>query len=394
MIRPTVRLISRVSKGFSLIELMVGTVIAILCTIGIMTAFAAYEGQKRTTTNSSDAQQNGSYGAFQLERELRTAGSDIVQGKNYGVWGCAIQAWSGSTKRLPLAAKLAAPFDNWPLTTHAVPVLIAAGAGDKADAIGVVRGNAIARTFRTNLVSASGTNATVDNGMAIFPQEYLLLSDKSGSCTLGRISSLDSTNTVVTFDTTASDASGFQGHYTGAGYVFDLGLNPSIAVYSVNQTNYSLVSFDLMQAGIPAGSTATPLALADNVVQMKALYGVSASVNDMPIASWVKPTGATWAIDKLMPDTDTAAAFNARTQIRAVRIALVVRSRQQERAPAASATVAGNASFIGYNGPASLTLFGDLDATLQYSVTVDPKYRYKVYDFVVPVRNNLINQYF
>jgi type IV pilus assembly protein PilW len=385
----------RATSGFSLIELMVGTLIAVICTIGVMTAFAAYEGQKRTTTNGSDAQQNGSYSAFMLERELRTAGSDIVQGKNYGLWGCTVQAWSNTTKRLPLAAKLSAPFDNWPLATHVVPVLIAAGAGSAADTIGIVRGNAIARTFRTNLVSTTSTTVTVDNGMAMFSNEYIMVSDKtSGKCSLGRIASIDGAGTTFTFDTTGSSSVGFNGLYSGAAYVFDLGVDPSISLFGVNQTNNSLVTYDLMQEGAAAGTTIPPISVADNVVQMKALYGVSATVNDLPISSWVKPTGATWAIDKLMPDTDTADALNARGQIRAIRVAIVVRSRQVERAPASSATTAGNASYIGYSGPATITLFGDLDTSLQYTVTTDTAYRYKVYDFVVPVRNNLITKFF
>ncbi|QWT20692.1 PilW family protein [Bacillus sp. NP157] len=394
MTRTPIASSKRGAAGFSLIELMVGTVIAIICTVGVLTAFAAFEGQKRTTTNGSDAQQNGSYAAFTLERELRTAGSDIVQGKNYGVWGCTLQTWSGGTQRLPLTTALAAPFANWPLKTRAVPVLIAAGTGDVADAIGIVRGNAIARTFRTNLVSATSNKATVDNGMAIFPNEYLLLSDKSGTCTMAKISSIDVAGTTMTFDTNNSDSTSFAGHYTGAGYVFDMGITPAVTLYSVNQTNFSLVSYDLLQVGNTASTNQPAISLADNVVQMKALYGISATVNDLPIASWVKPTGNTWAIGKLMPDTDTAAALNARGQIRAIRIAVVVRSRQQERAPAGSGTVAGRASYIGYSGPTSLTLFGDLDATLQYTVTTDASYRYKVYDFVVPVRNSLITKFF
>lgn len=68
------------TRGFSLIELMVGIVISIICTLGMMAAFSAYESQKRTTTNGSDAQQNGSFSTFMLEREIRTAGSALVQG--------------------------------------------------------------------------------------------------------------------------------------------------------------------------------------------------------------------------------------------------------------------------------------------------------------------------
>ena len=384
------------ARGFSLIELMVGIVISIVCTLGMMAAFSAYEGQKRTTTNGSDAQQNGSFSTFMLERELRTAGSGLVQGRNYGIWGCAFDAWSNGTKRLPRTSTLAVPFDNWPLTTRAVPVLIAAGAGDKADVIGIVRGNPIARTFRTNLVSASGTTVTVDNSMGIFPNEYLLLSDKSGKCTFGLASTVTGTSIGLNTAGSASDGFSAPAHYTASlsAYVFDMGTNPAVMLLSVNQTNNSLVSFDLLQRAAAGTAVDAPLPLADNVVQLKTLYGVSATPSDIPVTGWVKPTGAKWGIAAMTPTPDTLDALNARSQIRAVRIAVVVRSRQKERAAPATAASAAGVSYIGYTGSTSLTLFGDLDATLQYTVTTDPAYRYKVYDLVIPVRNNLINKFF
>ncbi|SFW35335.1 MULTISPECIES: PilW family protein [Luteibacter] len=383
------------TRGFSLIELMVGIVISIICTLGMMAAFSAYESQKRTTTNGSDAQQNGSFSTFMLEREIRTAGSALVQGRNYGIWGCAIDAWSGGTKRLPLTAALAAPFDNWPLTTRAVPVLVAAGTGDKADVIGIVRGNPIARTFRTNMVSASGTTVTVDNTMAIFPGEYLLMSDKSGKCTFGLVSTVNGTS--IGLDTAGSASDGFSApaHYTASlsAYIFDMGVNPAVTLFSVNQTNNSLVGYDLLQRGAASGASIAPYPLADNVVQLKTLYGLAATPSDVTVDSWVKPTGTTWGIAALTPTPDTQDANNARSRIRAIRIAVVVRSRQQERAAPASAA-SSDVAYIGYTGSTTLTLFGDLDATLQYSVTTDPTYRYKVYDLVIPVRNNLITKFF
>jgi len=384
------------ARGFSLIELMVGIVISIICTLGMMAAFSAYEGQKRTTTNGSDAQQNGSFSTFMLERELRTAGSGLVQGRNYGIWGCAIDAWSNGTKRLPRTSALAAPFDNWPLTTRAVPVLVAAGTGDKADVIGVVRGNPIARTFRTNLVSASGTTVNVDNSMGIFPNEYLLMSDKSGKCTFGLVSTVSGTAIGLNTAGSASDGFSAPAHYTASlsAYVFDMGVNPGVTLLSVNQTNNSLVSFDLLQRAAAAGTNDTPVPLADNVVQLKTLYGLSTAPSDVPVTSWVKPTGTTWGIAALTPTPDTQNALNARSRIRAIRIAIVVRSRQQERAAPATAASAAGVSYIGYSGPTSLTLFGDLDATLQYTVTTDASFRYKVYDLVIPVRNNLITKFF
>ena len=60
--------------GFSLVELMVGLVIGLLATLAIMQVYSAFEGQKRSTTGSSDAQTNGSVGLYSVQRDVQLAG--------------------------------------------------------------------------------------------------------------------------------------------------------------------------------------------------------------------------------------------------------------------------------------------------------------------------------
>jgi len=64
-----------------------------------------------------------------------------------------------------------------------------------------------------------------------------------------------------------------------------------------------------------------------------------------------------------------------------VRIAVVAQSLLPERA-------------ADYSGASTLTLFGDLDAGLRYTVGTQPQYRYKVYDTVIPIRNAIITRHF
>ena len=66
------------SAGFSLVELMVGVTIGLLATIVIFQVFAVSEGQKRTTTSGSDAEQNGAFAVHNLESLLRAAGNNIT----------------------------------------------------------------------------------------------------------------------------------------------------------------------------------------------------------------------------------------------------------------------------------------------------------------------------
>lgn len=391
----------RRTRGFSLVELMVGILISIICTLGIMAAFSAFESQKRTTTAASDAQQNGSFAAVALEREVRTAGSALVQGKNYGVWGCAITAYSQSTQRLPLSGALAAPFANWPTTVRATPVLVASGGATAPDVIGIVRGNPAIRVFKTNVTSTNTTDVVVDNAFGFAANEYVLVSDKSGSCALAKAKTVTVGSGTGTLVLNAPDAppKGFQGAYSGSGYLMDWGLDPAVSLYGVDTKSNSLVMYDLLQKAATAAAAVPPTPIADSVVNLKTLYGVDDGANggtagDGIVDEWVQPTGSTWGIAALSPATDTPNAALRRAQILALRVAVVVQSRQIERAAPATAASVQGAAYIGYSGPTTLKLFTDQAAANQYTIATLSSYRYKVYDMVIPIRNNYIQQYF
>lgn len=369
------------ATGFSLIELMIGMLISLIGTLAMMKTFAAFEAQKRTTTSGDDAQQNGAYSTYELERQLRTAGSGLVQGKNYGLWGCAITAYSSGTQRLPLGtAKPPAPFDanTWP--ARAVPVLIASGdVSSGGDQLAIVGGNPAVRTFKSAVtVSSASDSVDVDNAMGIYKDDYLLGSDKSGNCTLA-LAGADPTFTKrISLAANDSPTTGFKGAFSGQGYLFDLGPAPAFKLFGVDTGTNELVSYDLLQR---SGSAKEPLA--DGIVTIKALYGVDdgaggGKAGDGEIDEWVAPTG-NWSLAKLT--ADSTAASNAMAQIKAIRIAVVARSELPERADAPGVAA-------GYSGATSLPLFGGL-----FTLTTDPRFRYKVYDTVIPLRNAFIQKF-
>jgi type IV pilus assembly protein PilW len=404
----------RVQGGFSLVELMVGLVISLICVFAMLSAFAVYEGQKRTTTNGSDAQQNGSFSMYELERQIRTAGSGLVQGKNYGVWGCSITAYTGSVKVLPLAGTPLAgypAFANWPTgataKTLAAPVLIQSGGGPAAaalpDIIAVIGGNSSIRTFKAGINASTGLTVTLDNSLGIFPSDYLLVPNSAtNTCTLALAGpAVIPTTNVITLSAPSSPPTGFVGAYAAPGYIFDLGPSPLFSLFGVDTTTNSLMVYDLLQRSSAVPAVAPPLApvsIADGIVQLKALYGVNDGANGGTLLSnkvdeWVQPTGV-WSLASLTPTPDTVAAATARTQIKAIRVVVVARSEQPERAPAGSATVQASAGYVSYTGQATMTLFPDLAPALQYTIATLPQYRYKIYDTTIPIRNAFITQYF
>ena len=365
-------------QGLSLIELMVGMVISLICVLGMMSAFSIYEGRKRTVTSGSDAQQNGLYSLYELERQIRTAGSGLTQGFNYGLWGCSITAYGGGAKKLPSATAMPAVFAAWPtatpVTMRAVPVIVASGGSDAAgnarpDTLAIVGGNPAGTVFRASVTGTSGTaTAMLDNAFGFATNDYVLATTSTGECSMAKIASASSSSSQLTLSAADSPPTGLA---TG-GSVFDLGAQPSVSLYGIDASTSTLVTYDTL-----GRNGATPLTVADGIVQLKALYGIDSDGDDV-VDTWVQPTGD-WAIGKLTADQGSAAAAFAK--INAVRIAVVAQSLLPERA-------------ADYTGASTMTLFGDLDAGLRYTVSTQPQYRYKVYDTVIPIRNAIITRHF
>lgn len=380
-------------SGFTLIELMVGMLISLIGTLAMLSAFAFFEGQKRTTTAGNDAQQSGSFVTYELERQIRTAGSGLIQGKNYQIPGCPIVATNAGKTVLPVAS-FPAPFSAFPGAVQAIPVLIQYNSGNTTsatpvpDTIAVISGNPALRVFESGVQAATSPAALVlNNAIGINPGEFVLGSPSAGNCTLGQLGAQTAT-VPPTFAVVATTvpANGF----VGAHYAFDLGAQPTVALYGVNTTvtPSTLDRYDVL------ASADAPIA--DGIVMIKGLYGVddgaattlpgSGTVNDDVIDEWVQPTGATWGIGALMAGTPAAVA--AISQIKAVRIAVVAESELPER------KAGTNFNTPGYTGSGSVTLFPDLAAALQVKVTTSPNFRYKVYDVTVPIRNAFITRFF
>lgn len=70
--------------GFSLVDVMVGMVIALLGVIIIFQVFSVSEGIKRTTTSGGEALQNGTSALYTLERSLKEAGYGLFTTANVG----------------------------------------------------------------------------------------------------------------------------------------------------------------------------------------------------------------------------------------------------------------------------------------------------------------------
>ena len=143
-------------------------------------------------------------------------------------------------------------------------------------------------------------------------------------------------------------------------------------------TNNTLYSYDLLQNQYwvqgQGTSSGTSQAIADQVIQMSAIYGVATTANASISNAWAGPLDAGYDINTVMATPAT------QKSIMSVRVGLVVRGEYYDKKLVS---------------PASVTLFNGLtnaaNGSLAKSITgLDQHYRYRVFEFTVPLRDLII----
>ena len=360
---------ARQQCGFTLVEMMVGIIVSLIGTLAMVSAFAVFESQKRTTTSGSDAQQNGSFSLYELERQIRTAGSGMVQGKSWGLFGCTM-----SSSHIPLTG-LSGPFAAMPTAVRAIPVVVQSG-GASSDVIQILSGNPAVQVFRTVVQTATTNAVTLDpnysNVTGLYANELMLGVSAAGTCTTGKIATL-TTPGNITF--TGTVGAGF----TGSAYLFDFGAAPVMSLFGVDTTgtNPALVRYDMT-----LGSSST---VADGIMMMKVLYGVDDGANggvidDNIVDEWVKPEGTTWGYAALTDGSATAASSMSR--IKSLRVAVIAQNLLPEKIAVTS------------NPTPTIVMFSDQASALQTTVNLSQFYHYRVYDTTIPLRNLYIQKFY
>ncbi|RSZ34470.1 MULTISPECIES: PilW family protein [unclassified Variovorax] len=371
-------------RGLSLIELLVAMVIGLVVTLAVTSVITVGEAKRRTTTSTNDMDQAGAYASYLLDRALRSAGSSLSQSTqptDRGVFGCKLNAAS----LLPSSNAFPAPFKKSflagaPANLRVAPLLIAKSQSDAgSDVLVVMGGDAVAGGVPRGLTDpGSATTLSMDNTVGISTGDLVLVSQNGTTdCLLEQVTGTSAKVLTVggTYYTAGKTTSLQTLAASTSTYVTPLG-NPAngnvqFQLFGVGD-NSTLYGYDLLQGG----GTTTAQALADGVIQMRALYGLDTN-GDGILDAWADPGATGYDIATVMTTTATL------RQIVAVRVALVMRSASKERDPVSSA---------------SLTLFGDavdaakksLAQTVSLNGTDDQNYRYRVVDFTVPLRNMLL----
>jgi type IV pilus assembly protein PilW len=376
--RPVERLDSGLDgrRGVTLIELMVGMTIGLLATLVVSQVMAFAEGQRRSITSGSDAQVNAALALYTLQREVQMAGYGLSASQT-GL-GCTIKSVNftganGGDRTL-------------------APVVIVDGVSGAPDTLRVLSSGKDSFSVpilvtENHPTSGIGSDSfTVNNSLGVDNGDLMIVvprvQSSSQTCTVIRANGAH-TATSIFHDSGVGDSGAWNGASAGnllatfpsggytafEGYLVNLGSTLIDRTYSISAGgDLQVVEFDTATASSLAARVLFP-----QIVNIQALYG--------------KDTSGDGVIDVYDNTTPTTAA--GWQQVRAVRVALVARSAQYEKedvtptAPSwdlgSTPTVTGSSS-CGSSQCISLKVDTDMSSNWK-------RYRYKVYDTVIPVRN-------
>jgi type IV pilus assembly protein PilW len=382
------------SFGLSLIEIMVGVAIGLIGIVSIFQAVAVWTKHTQSTSSGGDAQVAGTLALFNIERDIKQAGHGFgVAGTP--VMGCLVSVTDSG------------PLGRPPFTFGLRPVDIAAGAGGAPDKITVLYGNSSFFVDEEKFDSATAISMKLQRrgGFKLGDLAVIAVnpaaSAATATCQLIEITDDTNTDGYSVGHTDLPYASYYNGAsapvvtprfnnpasapLAAAGAMYNLGPQPILNTWSI-ESNRLLTKTEGLQI-----QTTAPMQIAEGVINLKAEYGYDTNGNGEIDDSatnheWLTtlPAGADWR------------------RVLAVRVAVLVRSRQFERSgdPSASAVwaVTPSASNPYYFGDPVNRKFlmtnidGSPGNTLSDTDAIPNNwryYRYRVYERIIPLRNVL-----
>lgn len=377
----------RKSRGFSLIEVMVGMVIGLLATIIIMQSYAGFEKQKRTTTTGSDAQENGLSALHAIETDARMAGFGLVAPSGLA---CTTMNYIYNDP---------AGSASGPLQRTIAPVIIVdggtVGGVDGSDTITFTYSTAASGSNPSILaynMTDSDANPSIDAintvGFTIDRDLYLVSTPVAspGTGVNTPCSRKAYTSSTAAANTIFNPAVG-NNIFPAGGYLanqsFMLNMGSFVQNrYAVTPNPGDPTTGDLTVTSITApGQAALPLA--SNIVSVQAQYGIAATnpspgISSPPVTCWTRATGTGCGASSNWVNPNAADIM----RIKAIRIAIVARSSLQEQAASGvgaaatcNATTAAPVAWAGAN-PVDLTANPNWQC-----------HRYRLYQTIIPLRN-------
>jgi len=354
---------ARRNRGFTLVEVMISMVIGLVGIIAMFQVLGLWDSLKRTTAAGSDAQIAGTVAMFALERDLRPAGMGFgsgVDGNAVPPLGCKVSA-KGPTV---FSADPGSP-DYFSLA----PVRIINGAAGAPDQIVTLYGNSSLFVSAQKYKASTATSKTIDGSYGGFQVGDVVVAggaDQTVGCELLEISDVATTPGVIGHAAPSQFNPAPTAISAASGFLYDLGPRPQRNVWSIR--NGKLYRQDSLYS-------ATAAEVADNIIDLQAQYGV-----DGAAGGGAADDGVLVAGDWTNVAPVTAAGWK---RVLAVRVALLSRSQQFEKTQVTDAG-AGTAPAPSWAGGAFVmaNIPGANGDAADWK-----RYRYRVYEKVIPLRN-------
>ncbi len=336
----TGRHMRRRNRGFSLIELLIGVVISMMGLAAVSVMMMNFSKKRTSITETLSAQDNGVMALYRLERDAGQAGYGLMP-----LLGCATILNGASPA-----------FTPW-------PVQITDGGTGVSDTLAVKGTNPTSGVPGTELDTSSGTsmNSVQYNvrSSAGFAVNDIVVSTLA--CAMTSITSVAATSLGYTYTAVlaTSSATGYLAYFGQPGEFFN--------------RQYGIAASGLTVADYPAFTTNT---LVDNIVFLKAQYGLAASTTGSPatVVRWVD--GATTLNGTTCVGTSVSPAC-----VVAVRIGVVARS-----------TSAGPQTVDQPNPlpvlPQILSGATEIGPAVTFSIpAAGATVRYRAYSTIIPLKN-------
>lgn len=354
------------SKGFGLIEVMVGLAIGLIATIVMFQTFAVSERHKRTTTGAADAQTNGAIGMFLMERDIKMAG------------------WGFDMTELPNCDPFYSYYEGGtaPGMSTFASVLVTDG-GDNPDSVRIQYfgdpNNAEFKFSKTRIAKTMPTTSSeyeVDSTYGCKEGELAIISQKGKGCTLSQITHIQATpgklqhnkGNDAPYNPAANDSQGWPKYTEESDPDKAASLQCFSSLYS---RTYQIADKQLKLTEPNSSGTATTTVVAPEILDMKIRYGV-APAGSQTINEWLDATGD-WA--------PTALTVTNIRRIKAVQIALLARSATYEKPEAGATDCSATTAAIAAGWP-SWAAFKTSQLPSDWKC-----YRYKVFELKIPLRN-------
>lgn len=370
------------SQGFTLTEMLVGMGMGVTVLLIVMQALSMAEQYKRTATNGSDAQTNGLMALRALESEIRMAGAGMTNGANLCPTMNQYLAGVGTTSKVVM------------------PVRIADGATSAlnySDSVQIVYSSSFTGAAPSHIRQPMPTpsNTTKVNTTAgMNTCDFVLFASRDGSqaCTMLQVTGIGNNGGNAQFQTGSGQSNynppgGAQvGFFPPGGYgtddiIINMGQNIDrkyVVVRDGTNDQYYLQQNNMNAAdnGCNAVDPNPQLNLISNVVNVQAQYGVAAA-NSQEVSCWTSAAVG-----------DTGCAISSGNwsapqpvdvkRIKAVRVAVVVRSALAEKPSTGNTCDTTTSAPTSWDGGPTITLS---------HVPNWQCYRYKVFQTVIPVIN-------